>query len=178
MATPSRPTLHAIVQAAVEATGATSGWLLRVLDDRFEVVAAHGHPRSAELLGTWRPIAGVAGFAAESGQPAAMQLSADDADNHGAGGVIGQPAAVLATPCGYDEVLGVIELADPAEGTFGFDDVETVGLLADIAGTALADTTFAAAPPSPTVLGEGLARLAASDAVRYAAVARAVEALL
>ena len=178
MAPPSRPTLHAIVQAAVEATGASSGWLLRVLDDRFEVVAAHGHPRSGELVGSWRPVAGVAGFVAESGQPAAMQLGIDDADNRGAGGVVGQPAAVLATPCGHDEVLGVIELADPTGGAFGFDDVETVGLLADVAGSALADTSFAAIPPSPSVLGEGLARLAAADAVRYAAVARAVEALL
>jgi GAF domain len=177
----SRPTYQAIVQAAVEATGSAGGWLLGVNEGSFTVLAVYGHgghDGAADRVGERVGADGAAGFVATSGQPAAMQISTDDVDNDGAGGGVGTPSAILAVPCGTEEVIGVVELVDPAGGAYSFDDVEVVSMLADVAGAAMTETGAGPAPPSPAALARGLELLAASDAGRYAAVARAVESLL
>ena len=178
MAELSRPTYQAIVQAAVEATGSTGGWLLAVDDGSFTVLAVYGHDGAADRVGERVGADGAAGFVATSGQPAAMQISTDDVDNDGAGGGAGTPSAILAVPCGTEEVIGVVELVDPAGGAYSFDDVEVVSMLADVAGAAMTETGAGPSAPSPAALSRWLERLAASDAGRYAAVARAVESLL
>jgi len=178
MAEPSRPTYHAIVQAAVEATGSTGGWLLAVDDGSFTVLAVYGHDGASDRVGGRVGADGAAGFVATSGQPAAMQISTGDVDNDGAGGGVGTPSAILAVPCGTEEVIGVVELVDPVGGAYSFDDVEVVSMLADVAGAAMTETGAGPTAPSPAALSRGLERLAASDAGRYAAVARAVESLL
>ena len=176
----ARPTLRAVVQAAVEATGAERGWLLAAAADdlTFVVAAAYGKPDAAALIGPSRARRGIAGFVFGSGQPAAVQLrTGDGADNEGAGGFTGVPAAVLAVPCGADEVRGVLELVNPQSGAFGFDDVDTASLLADIAGAALGEEQPSWQPPTPEQLGSSLAALAQRDPARYSEVARLIEAI-
>ena len=171
---PIRPALQASVQAAISATGASSGWLLAVGDDQFVVVAASGaDPRA--LLGSTRRLVGVAGYALGSGQPAAVQIRSGDADNAGAGNSGGEPGSLLAAPCidpATGEVGGVLELAGAPAGRFTFDDVETIALISEIAGAALGDVVPPPpSPPSPAALAALLARLEGQDAVRYGAIA-------
>jgi GAF domain-containing protein len=180
----ARPTLRALVQAAVEATGADRGWLLAAgaagadsNDGAFTVAAAFGHDAAAASVGATRARRGSAAFAFASGQPAATRPRPDDLDNHGAGGTDGVPFALLVVPCMSDDVHGVLELVDPSGGAFGFDDVETASLLADIAGAALAEPMPTWEPPSPERLVVLLSSLASRDPARYAEVARFVEAM-
>lgn len=171
---PARPVLDAIVRAAVDATGADGGWLLRAARDHFVVAAASNRER----VGEQRAMTGVAGFVVASGQPAAIQSRPGDTDDVGAGGLPGAPRSLLAAPCGAGDVLGVLELVDAPGGSFSFDDVELAALLAEVAGAALGESATAAPPPHPARLADGLAALAASEPERYADVARAVETLL
>lgn len=173
-----RPTYLAIIRAAVEATGADRGWLLRVEQDRLAVVAAYGDPAASGRVGTLRPVAGIAGHVAASGQPAAIRTRPGDLDNTGAGGADGVPHSILAAPCEVDDLVGVLEVVDAVAGSFTYDDVETLTLLAEIAAAALVEGDELAAPPSPLRLAEALASLSATDPARYREVARAVEALL
>ena len=179
MNTAGPPTLLAIVRAAIDATGAESGWLLRASEEGFEVVAAIGGQNAPNPIGETRGHEGAAGYALASGQPAALQVQPDDAANTGAGNSPLSPASLLAVPCSEDEVHGVLELADAPGGRFSFDDVETVALLADVAGAALGESDESAEiPPSPIELSAALTTLASTDPVRYAAFARAFGALL
>ncbi len=176
--TAAGPTLDAIVRAAMDATGADRGWLLRIDGDELEVVAAAAAPGvpgapPAEVVGDRRPRRGVAAYVAGSGQAAVVRPRPDDADNMGAAGLPGVSASVLAAPCLDDDVVGVIELAC-ATSTFGFDDVETVGWLAEIAGAALTQDAATDAPPTPAQLGAALTVLSTADPRRYAEVARTV----
>lgn len=176
------PTLSAVVRAAVDATGADRGWLLAIDGDDLVVVAAAAAPGvagppPAQLLGRRRGRVGAAGYAASSGQPAALRPSANDAANDGAGGGEGVPASVLASPCTDDDVVGVLELVR-SDGRFGFDEVEAVGWLADIAGAALVETGGDVPPPAPHDLAAALVSLSNADPRRYAEVARAVATLL
>ena len=173
-----RPTLRAIVQSAVDATGAERGWLLAADGEALVVAAASGDEAAARRVGQRRRPGGVAGFVLSSGQPAALQTRPGDTDNAGAGGADGSPRSILAAPCVAGQVLGVLEVVDAPGGSFSFDDVETVSLLADIAGAALSEAAPADAPPSPARLGEALSALAAADPHRYAEVARAIGVLL
>jgi GAF domain-containing protein len=182
--TPVRPTLDAVVRAAMEASAADRGWLLELVGDEFVVAAAADASGGnvGGLLGERRACRGTAGFVAQSGQPAAVRLRADDEANAGAGGASGVPAAVLAAPCvdassADAAVVGVLELVR-SDGGFGFDDVETVAWLTDIAGAALAEGGAVVVPPSPQHLALALEQLAATDPRRYADVARLVAALL
>ena len=178
----STPTLSAVLSSAVEATGADRGWLLALVDDQFEVLAASAAPGArgpapATLVGSRRARRGVAGLAAGTGQPAAVRPRQDDGDNDGAGGTSGVPMAVLAAPCLDGDVVGVLELVRESSG-FGFDDVETASMLADIAGAAMSDTVTPQAPLSPEQLAAALAALAGRDPRRYADVARVVAGLV
>jgi GAF domain-containing protein len=174
---PARPTLHAIVQAAVEATGADRGWLLAAEDDVFVVAAAYGHAEATVAVGVRRKRAGIAGFVFASGQPAAIQPRPDDVDNVGAGGAVSTPVSVLAVPCVAEEARGVLELVDAVGGAFSFDDVETTSLLAEVAAAALAELLPAWEPPAPERLTVLLASLARRDPARYAEVARFFEVM-
>lgn len=174
-----RPSLLAIVQAAIDATGASSGWLLRASEEGLQVIAAIGPVGSADPTGTMRLHQGAAGYSVASGQPAALQLQPDDTANEGAGNATGVPTSLLATPCTGDEIEGVLEVADAPSGRFTFDDVEMIALLSDIAGAVLSeDDSRVAAGPSPAELAAGLGSLAERDPARYASVARVISGLL
>ena len=168
-------TLAAVIRAAVESTGARCGWILRADSSSLDVVAAYAPGAEAPPLGTRRAVRGVAGFVVGSGQPAAVQLRDVDVDNDGDGGAVCTPRAVLAAPCVAGDVVGVIELVDPAGGAFGFDDVEMVVMLGEIAGAAIDELGVARAmPPTPAQLVERLSTLAVRDPARYADLARFV----
>ena len=83
-----------------------------------------------------------------------------------------RPASVLCVPCAHDDdVLGVLELVDKAGGgPFTFDDVELITVLANIAGSALAESAGGVVR-SPDELGGELRQLAADDPTAYVAVA-------
>ncbi len=169
----------AIVTAAVDVTAATVGWLLRVDGDEMVVVAAAGGGAPGDRVGRRLPAVGTAGFVVASGQPAAIESPPGDESNVGAGGLDGNPAGVLAAPCGDEDVVGVLEVARPSgSAPFTIDDIEEVTLLARIAGAALEAREESAAAPAPAELGRDLARLAAADPARYAAVARMLGAVL
>jgi GAF domain-containing protein len=180
LATAARPILDAIVSAAVDVTAATVGWLLMVDGDELVVVAAAGGAGPHSRLGRRVAVRGTAGHVVTAGEPAAIESPPSDSSNVGAGGLDGNPAGVLAAPCGDEDIIGVLEVARPqGSAPFTLDDVEEVTLLARIAGSALEELEEpGAAVPSPAELGHGLERLAARDASRYAAVARMIDAVL
>jgi GAF domain-containing protein len=172
---PPNPILHAVLGSAIDATGATLGWLLATDGDQLVVRAIAGADQ--QFVGAQVSAhSGFAGYVASSGQPLAMSPRGDD--ERGAEGVAAlvgtRPGSVLAVPCGTDEaVLGVLELVEKFGGVpFSFDDVEVATLIAGIAGVALgAEDATATEVPAPRELGDALARLAVTDATRYAALA-------
>lgn len=175
-----RPTLQAIVDQAVFATGASSGWLLAVDTDDVEVVAVSGSV-GADQLGRRLVPTGAQGYVLSSGQAAALMPQPDDPANVGAGGFDGVPPSVVAVPCGEDAV-GVLELAAKADGKpFTFDDIEALTALAAVAGAALLEPSTTRPPQAPATPGQlaaALERLAATDPDRYATTAALVQALL
>ena len=176
------PVLQALTQAAVEATGATQGWLLQLRGADLVVVGAAGGEPGGLLGMTVTAGTGSAGFVMGAGQ--ALAIAPRPEDPIAAEGVAGRlgrvPASMLSVPCGTDEeVLGALELVDKADGDrFSIDDVELATLLGAIAGAALAENGAAGAPPPPAELASALSRLAAADPTRYAAVAAMVAALV
>ena len=179
-AIPAGPILHAIVASAVEVTAGTVGQLLMGDGDELVVVAASGGSDARARVGRRLAATGAAGLAVATGQPSAIQSPPGDTSNVGAGGLDGNPAGVLAAPCGDIDVVGVLEVARP-EGTepFTLDDVEEVTLLARIAGAALEELEEAGVDvAAPAELARELERLADRDPARYAAVARMIDAVL
>lgn len=172
------PVLDAIVRAAVDVTAASVGWLLMLDDDDLVVVAAAG--TSPSPVGRRIEPRGVAGLVLASEQPAAIDTPPSDHSNVGAGGLDGNPAGVLAAPCGDDDVVGVLEVARvEGSGPFTLDDIEEVTLLARIAGAAIEALDDApTAVPSPAELATALERLAAAEPTRYAAIAQLVAAAI
>ncbi len=179
MTSVARPVLDAIVAAAVDVTAASVGWLLMIDDEDLVVVAAAGGSDPQARLGERVAVSGVAGLVISSEQAAAIDTPPSDTSNVGAGGLDGNPAGVLAAPCGDDDVLGVLELARPqGSGPFTVDDIEEATLLARVAGAALAELDDALATvPSPGELAAGLERLAVAAPARYAVVARLLASL-
>lgn len=176
----ARPVHQALVDAACAATAADQGWLLAAHEDHLTVLAAAGGPDPGSLIGANVAITGARGYAVSSGQPAALRPSSNDQSNAGAGGGAGIPGALLATPCGDEDIVGVLEIVRSAGGeSFSFDDVEIVSLLADIAGAAIGDVEddlLQVTPPER--LGAELTTLAGADPRRYADIARVIDALL
>jgi GAF domain-containing protein len=172
--------LDEIVNAAIEVTAATAGWVLMIDGDEFVVVAAAGGETPGSRVGGQVPVSGTAGLVAMSGHPAAIESPPADTSNVGAGGLAGNPAGVLAAPCGDEDVLGVLEVARPEGGApFTLDDIEEITLLARIAGAALDELDEAgAAVPSPSHLSGELEELFARNPARYAAIARMIDAVL
>ena len=178
MTTSADPTLQTIIGWAVRATGAESGWLLGLDGDEFSVLAAAGGSQPGSLVGRRIEPRGAAGFAAASGQPAALRPGPDDTSNAGAGGVESSPSSVLAVPCDNGETVGVLELVNSPSGGFGIDDIEVATLLADIAGTAIAESSPTSTVAGPKELGTELSHLAETDPERYRQVATIIQALL
>jgi sigma-B regulation protein RsbU (phosphoserine phosphatase) len=180
------PVLAAIGKAALDVTGAAAGWLVAVDGERLVVRAVAGAAPESLLGTSVAPSGGAVGYVVSSGQPLALATRAGDARAaEGLAAVLGQsPGSVLCVPCEADDaVVGALEVVDKAGGgSFSFDDVELVTVLAGIAGVALVSQQVgapASAPtPSPSDLADGLARLAADAPARYAAVAAAVTSLV
>jgi GAF domain-containing protein len=175
------PVVRAVLDAAVDSTGASAGWVLAVAGSRLHAVAVAGIGGDA-LVGAHVALgAGTAGFVASSGNP--LALSGASGDARLADGFVAltglKPASVLCVPCvgGTDDVAGVIELVADTDGAFGFDDVEVATVLARVAAAALASGRRSA-PPQPAALATRLEHLARADPARYAGVAAAVDALL
>jgi len=173
------PVVRAVLDAAVDSTGASAGWVLAVAGSRLQSVAVAGIGDA--LVGAHVALgAGTAGYVATSGNP--LALSGASGDARLADGFVAltglQPASVLCVPClGGADVAGVIELVADTDGVFGFDDVEVATVLARVAAAALA-AGHRTAPPQPAALGARLEQLARADPARYAGVAAAVDALL
>lgn len=180
MATTTRPTFQALVDQALSATGATTGWLLVAADDGLEVAATAGRATTRDLVGTVIPATGAQGYVLSSGQPAALLPQPNDGANNGAAGFVGVPTSLLAAPCGDEAILGVLELAEKADaGPFTFDDIAIVATLASVAGAAISEgETAQQEVVSPAELANELSELAARNPNRYADTARLIESLL
>ncbi len=178
------PVLAAILQAAVEFTAATAGWLVTGVGERLRVMAVAGEA-PPQLVGRLVEAGnGAAAYVLASGQPLALSSRGKDPrQSAGLAQAIGRdPGSVLCVPCEVDDgVAGAVELIDKAGGgAFSFDDVELATVLARIAGVAL--TAAGAAPtstsPSLAEFTSELARLAAEESDQYPAVSAVVSALM
>lgn len=176
----TRPTYQAIVDAALSATDATSGWLLADDDDGLVIVATAGQAATHQQLGARIMPQGAKAYVLAAGQPTALMPQPGDTANADAGGAAGIPPSLLAVPCGEDEIVGVLEVSGkPAGANFGFDDIASLSGLATVAAAALLEQAdVATAVASPGQLGNELAALAERSPARYADVARIVEALI
>ena len=177
----SDPVVRAVLDAAVDTTGATVGWVLAVVGARLEAVAVAGLASGSALVGAHVALgAGTAGFVASTGNPLALTGASRDVRlTDGFVALTGlEPASVLCVPClGGDDVTGVIELVNDADGAFGFDDVEVTTVLARVAAAALTARHERHAP-DPASLASRLSQLARADPGRYAGVALAIDVLL
>lgn len=176
------PTLHALTAAAVHATGAASGWLLRNLGASGLGVVATTGPQAA-AIGTIVPAdSGVTGFVIGSGQPMSISPTSSDRSLDGDIATLAgtTPRSLLCVPCANDDdILGVLALTDKhTGGSFTIDDVEIAVLLAGVAGVALGHQDTRPRTPDPVVLARRLDQLARIDPDRYRTVATLVEALL
>jgi GAF domain-containing protein len=178
------PVARAVLQAAVDATGAARGWLVAVAEDQAHLVAveALGEGTGA-LTGTVVPAGtGTAGFVVDSGQPVVLSgTGADPRLGEGLAALLDRPPlGVLSVPCADDDgVVGALELADKAgAGSFTFDDVELATLLGGIAAVALGAASEVPVAPDPRHLAGELSRLAEADPGRYATVASVLLGLL
>lgn len=182
----ARPTLEAICATTIEATTASTAWLMELDDGELVIVAASCTDAAfaASLLGRrFPPTEGTAAMVLQSGQPVALQPgSASAASDAVATAVLGrQPASTVCVPCADEErVLGVLQLVDRADGgPFGFDDLELLSMLGTVAGASLLESGGGMlSAPTPESLGSDLARLAEVDPNRYAALARVIEVML
>lgn len=169
----NRPVLTATIRAALAATGAPCGWIVRQTNGALSVIAVAGDSRATvgQVVSSDSPAA----LAIATGQPASRSIAPDDATARGAGGADGVPSWLLTVPVGDGDAA--LELAKPSGATaFGIDDIEIVSLLADIAETAL-DATSSPVPDPEALAGE-LRRLYLADATRYAVVAAALNSML
>ena len=175
--------LDALIDAAVDATGAARGWLLAADGPELVVVAASGRRGPVGARGPGAT-SGWAGSVMQSGLPVALVPAPDDPRFRGdlIMGPGERPTSLLCFPCRHQgRTVGGLQLVDKAQGApFSIDDVEIVTWLADVAGAALDDTGTGAptAPPGPGELGAALGRLAAQDPARYRAVATVIAELL
>ncbi|GAC1635813.1 MAG: hypothetical protein NVS4B2_23600 [Chloroflexota bacterium] len=177
------PLFQALVQAALSATDAVSGWLVVRAADGPRIAAAAGE-RAGDLLEVSVPLdTEIVGLVMASGQPASQAAHADGSlFAEDIASLLGwKPRAVLCTPCvSHYDVLGALVLVDKhTESSFSIHDLELAGILGGLAGVALAHGS--AAPhtvPEPGELAAELGDLAREDPVRYASVATMMKALL
>lgn len=176
----TRPTYQALVDAAVQATSASSGWLLADDENGLTVVATSGQAAThQELRSTILP-RGAKAYVLAAGQPTALLPQPGDSDNADAGGAPGIPPSLLAVPCGEDDIVGVLEVSGKAGGAnFDFADIAALSGLAHVASAALIEQDVVEVTvTSPAQLATELTSLAGRNPARYRDVARIVEAML
>lgn len=178
------PLLDALIVAAVDATQAGRGWLWAVAGEQLVVVAAHGGDAPTCVGRACAVGAGWAGDAVASKRPMALIPDADD-ERFSSDVVLGTralPTSLLCFPSPYGgRVVGAVQLVDKANGSpFDVDDVELLGMLAEVAGAAIYQSAerAVAEPLSPDELGIRLRLLAAHDRARYDAIADIASELL
>jgi hypothetical protein len=177
----TRPAYQAIVDAAINATGASSGWLLA---DREEegliVLATAGQAATHQEIGAVIPAQGAKAYVLAAGQPTALLPQPGDTANADGGGAPGIPPSLLAVPCGDDDIVAVLEVSGKVGGaTFGFDDINALSGLAQVAAAIVLERHDALRRvASPAQLGSELENLAQRLPARYENVARVIEALL
>ena len=118
MTVPNAP-MQALVRVAVEATGASGGWLLERQRDELVVKAAEPEqPR--RLIGRRFPISGTAGFVVFSSQPLALSnVNADErfAADPDSDLLRATTKSIVSVPCSdEDETLGALEVVDKSGG--------------------------------------------------------------
>jgi hypothetical protein len=159
----------AVVEAARRATEAAAARLLAPEGDALRVMAVAGSAAGWRLGESVPADSGGVGYVLASGQPFSVAPSGSDG------------RAVLCVPCLHEaEPVGALELVrGPGEDPFPIEAAGVAMLFAQIAGTAISiGPAGAAAVPSPRELAGELARIEASDPVRYASLARAIGALM
>ncbi len=172
--------LHTLLQAAVSASQASHGWILRLEGQELLVVASAGE-RAGEILGLRYPLGSdAASFCVGSGQPFASYSSNSKMKGTIAPMVGQPPSSILCVPCEEKgTMVGAIQVADKKNaGSFDFDDVELISLMADIAGAALVQASRLLELPSPEALVLDLQALAQSDPARYSTVASVIGMLV
>ena len=176
----NHPAYQAIVDAALEATDANSGWLLGVTDDGFRVMAIGGPGRGSIEVDAVVPSEGARGYVLASGQPASLIPQPTDTANLHAGGAAGLPTSLLAIPCGDAEVVGVLEVSGKSDGAgFGFVEIESLTGLAHVASALLDEQDDVVREvPSVEQLSRELHELSQRSPARYASLAAVIEALL
>lgn len=176
----TRPTYQALVDAAVQATQASSGWLLADEADGMRVVATSGQAATHQELGATIEARGAKAYVLAAGQPTALLPQPGDVDNADAGGAPGVPSSLLAVPCGEDDVVGVLEVSGKAGGAnFDFADISALSGLARVASAALIEQdAVEVTVASPAQLAGELTALASRNPARYRDVARIVESML
>lgn len=177
----TRPPYQAIVDAAIAATGASSGWLLADReDDGLLVIATAGEAAVHQQIGGVVQPQGAKAYVLAAGQPTALLPQPGDIANADGGGAAGIPPSLLAVPCGDEDVVAVLEVSGKAGGaTFGFDDINALSGLAQVAAAMVLERDDAPRTvASPAQLGAELASLAQRSPARYNHVAQVIEALL
>jgi hypothetical protein len=177
----TRPTYQAIVDAAISATGASSGWLLADRDDDgLIVLATAGQAAAHQDVGSTIRLQGAKAYVLAAGQPTALLPQPGDTANADAGGAPGIPPSLLAVPCGDDDIVAVLEVSGKGGGaTFGFEDINALSGLARVAAAMILERDDALrSVASPAQLGSELENLAQRLPARYDNVARVIEALL
>ncbi len=165
----SQPILASVADAAREATQAQAARILIGDEDELKVAAVAGNDPG------WRLGEGLAieqdgaGYVLASGQPLSVAPPA------------GGGAPLLYVPCTHEsEPVGVLELVGGSgDAPFPVAATDAALLFARVAGTTIVNADHSAAGvPAPRELAAELARVEATDPVRYASLARAVGALL
>jgi len=174
----AHPLFQTIIDEAVDATQAGTGWLLAAEGRHLKVLAVAAG--SSAHVGQSVTIGGARGLALTMGQTSAQQPPHGDHTNEGGGGALGVPKSLLAAPCGNEDTVGVLEVASKeGDAAFNFEDIELLTSLATIAGSAIAEfeaDTSAVRPPSQ--VGADLMELSASDPDLYRDVVRVIESML
>jgi|GEM_PF-1876748 len=177
----TRPTYQAIVDAAVSATGASSGWLLADQEaDGLLVIATAGQAAAHQSVGDTIAAQGAKAYVLAAGQPTALLPQPGDTANANGGGAPGIPPSLLAVPCGDDDIVAVLEVSGKSGGaTFGFEDINALSGLAQVAAALVLEREDAVrSVASPAQLAAELENLAHRLPARYENVARVIEALL
>lgn len=171
--------LETLVRTAVDASGATAGWLVALTPGGLRIHAYCGPQDPAGFLGATFTFAdaGTVGLAAGSGQPMAVRPRPGDPQlTRGPMSLLAQPpTSYLTLPCADDDgVTGVLEVVDKRSASgFDIDDVELLSLLSDIAAAILREQADRADPPASSPM----VRLAARQPAVHAALTALIETL-
>ncbi len=177
----TRTPYQAIVDAALNATGAASAWLLADRESEgLMVMATAGQAAVHQQIGAIIQPRGAKAYVLAAGQPTALLPQPGDTANSDGGGAPGIPPSLLAVPCGDDDIVAVLEVSGKGGGaTFGFEDINALSGLAQVAAALVLERDDAVrSVASPAQLGAELETLAQRLPARYEHVAQVIEALL